>query len=87
MQRGYGRNFGHDSGIPGLYIEGLGAERANESKRTKIFRGGRKEQAVWSARVDGAMPSRDQITGSSITTNAYSDQAADHDRQGMQTYR
>jgi hypothetical protein len=38
---------------------------------------------VYSARVDGAMPSRDQITGSTITMNTYTDQAADHDTQGI----
>jgi hypothetical protein len=74
MQHDHGRNFGHDSGIPGLRDEGLGAERANASERTKIFRGGgRREQAVYSARVDGAMPSRDQVTGSTITMNTYTD--------------
>jgi hypothetical protein len=83
MQHDHGRNFGRDSGIHGLHIEGLGAERANASMRTKMFRGGRKGQAVYSARVDGAMPSRDQSTGSTITMTTYTDQAADHDIQGM----
>jgi hypothetical protein len=45
MQHDHGLNFGHDSSVPGLNIEGLGAERESE-RRCSVVVGGENKQCI-----------------------------------------